>query len=400
MRLSSASDSRVTPPVEPAATSRLVLLASAAWLGHILAAGGITASQSLLALALLFSLIAWWRRELSPPWHRVLVPMALYVLASWGSALASADPLDGLDQANEWFHFSAFAVGLALMRTLPALRERAFAALAIIVTALAVMGLWQYFVLGHRTLEQRITGTTAHVMTFSGILLIGSLFVGVIALHRRSKLYGVAFLIGTVALALTFTRGAWLGWFTGAGVWLALYRPRWIAWSIPVLLLALSFAPMPLFSRFVSSFDTRQASNFDRLKMAESGWEMIRDRPIAGVGPGRIKETYPLYRAEDAPRFRIPHLHNNPLQIWAERGLAALMAVTAIFGVLIAAFLRMRRVPASRPWCDAALVTIGGFLVAGMFEFNFGDTEVLMVLLDVLAIAVAGGELSRRHVPN
>lgn len=364
-----------------------------AWLGHILAAGGITASQSLLAVALLLSIIGWWRSELASPWHRVLVPMALYVVASWGSALASADPVDGLDQANEWFHFSAFAIGLALMRSIPALRERAVAALAVVVTALSLLGLWQYFVLGHTTLEQRITGTTAHVMTFSGILLIGSLFIGVMAIHRRSLPYGAAFLIITTALALTFTRGAWLGWFTGAGVWLALYRPRWIAWSIPVLLLALVVAPMPLFSRLVSSFDTRQASNFDRVKMAQSGWEMIRDRPVAGVGPGQIKQTYPLYRAEDAPRFRIPHLHNNPLQIWAERGLAAIMAATAIFGVLIAWFLRKRRDPARRHWCDAGLVTIGGFLVAGMFEFNFGDTEVLMVLLDVMAIAVAGAEL-------
>lgn len=373
----------------------MVRFAALAWLGHILAAGGITAAQSMLAIALLFCIAGWWRGELVTPWHRAAVPMALYVLASWGSALASPDPLDGLDQANEWFHFSAFLVGISLIRTVPVLRERSLACFAFIISALAVLGLWQYFVLGHTTLEQRITGTTAHVMTFSGLLLVGSLFLGVIAMHRRSLLYGSAFAITSLALALTFTRGAWLGWLVGAVVWLAIHRPRWIAWSLPVVLIALVLAPMPLFSRLASSFDTRQASNFDRLRMAESGIEMIRDQPLSGVGPGQLKPTYTLYRSEDAPRFRIPHLHNNPLQIWAERGLGALMAVVALFGVFLISFWRSRSNPLARQWAEGGLVVISGFLVAGMFEFNFGDTEVLMGLLDVLAIAVAGAEAAR-----
>lgn len=381
----------MTPP------SRLVRYAGWAWLGHVVMAGGITASQSLLAIALLLCIAAWLRHELRSPWHRILLPMALYVAASWISAFASPRPLFALDQANEWFHFSSFAVGLALMRTDTTLRDRAVVSFAGVVGVLGALGLWQYFVLGHRTLEQRITGTAAHVMTFSGLMLVGALFLGVIALEKRSRICAVAAAVAAFALVLTFTRGAWIGWTAGALAWLALRRPRWIAWSVPVLLVLLVLSPMSIFGRLVSAFDTEQASNLDRIRMAQSGWEMIVDDPLSGVGPGQLKATYPLYRAEDAPRFRTPHLHNNPLQVWAERGLAALMAAVAIFIVAWRGLWRFRADPDRRVWCDAGLAAITGFVVAGMFEFNFGDTEVVFALLNVLTIAF--WSLERPDVP-
>ena len=67
----------------------------------------------------------------------------------------------------------------------------------------------------------------------------------------------------------------------------------------------------------------QQSSNLDRIRMAEAGVEIIKDYPLLGVGPANVKEVYPLYRKHDAPRFRIPHLHNNVIQLWAERGVLA-----------------------------------------------------------------------------
>ena len=60
--------------------------------------------------------------------------------------------------------------------------------------------------------------------------------------------------------------------------------------------------------------------------MTISGMEMVRDFPLTGVGLDMVDRLYPLYRRDDAPRWRVPHLHNNPVQIAAERGLPALAA--------------------------------------------------------------------------
>ena len=72
--------------------------------------------------------------------------------------------------------------------------------------------------------------------------------------------------------------------------------------AVPILTVGIALLPMSLFSRAVSSFDTRQSSNLDRIRMVQAGIEMIRDYPLLGVGPANVKEIYPLYRASDALR--------------------------------------------------------------------------------------------------
>ena len=77
--------------------------------------------------------------------------------------------------------------------------------------------------------------------------------------------------------------------------------------------------------------DLSDVSNYDRLCMAKAGIEMIADRPLLGIGPEMIPERYPIYRDPTAPRFWVPHLHDNLLQIAAERGLPALAAAVRGF---------------------------------------------------------------------
>ena len=77
-----------------------------------------------------------------------------------------------------------------------------------------------------------------------------------------------------------------------------------------------------------------------------------------------------------------PHLHNVPLQIAAERGLPAL-AIWLWFVVDAAARFHPRsagRRPCRR-WPTAGLACVIAMLAAGMFEYNFGDSEFLMLFL-------------------
>jgi O-antigen ligase len=149
---------------------------------------------------------------------------------------------------------------------------------------------------------------------------------------------------------------------------------------------------MPFFARFVSSFDPQQSSNLDRIRMAQAGVEIIADHPLFGVGPGNVKETYPLYRLPDAPRFRIPHLHSNPLQIWAERGVVTLFGWLLLVGLAVRQGLRQMREGGERSsWGLVGVVATVGLVIAGLFEFNFGDSEVTMNWLDLLAVAFAAG---------
>jgi putative inorganic carbon (hco3(-)) transporter len=386
---------RLIPPgvLPPSRSLRIAILS---YLAHILCEGWIGSSEGFLGIALIAAIIAWRRGELEVPFHPLYLPLALFSAASIVSALFAPRPLDSLMQAREWFPFLAFPLAVALytnVRGVTRLAVGAFLALAIFQSTL---GLAQYVFLGHDALERRITGTTAHVMTFSGILLpLSLLFISTSFSRAGRRSHWIAALLTTTALALSFTRGAWVGWAAGLLVIVAFRRIRLLPWLAPLFLLALTFSPEPIFARLVSSFDLRQTSVLDRIRMAEAGAAMVRDHPLFGVGPGNIKEFYPLYRKADAPRFRIPHLHSNPVQIWAERGILALAAWIALLVVFLReSAARRRQRPESAPWSEGGMAAAVGLAVAGLFEFNFGDTEVVLTMLDVWALTLALGGMA------
>jgi O-antigen ligase len=150
-------------------------------------------------------------------------------------------------------------------------------------------------------------------------------------------------------------------------------------------------APVPLLHRMTSIVDLRDTSNYDRLCMAEAGLRMVADRPLFGLGPQLVERRYPIYRTPTAPRYAVPHLHNNLLQLAAERGLPSLAAYLAMMaGSLCLAYRRYRQEGGRRgPRSDlylGVMLALFAFNVAGLFENNWGDTEVQRVVLFVMAI--------------
>ena len=104
---------------------------------------------------------------------------------------------------------------------------------------------------------------------------------------------------------------------------------------------------------------------------------------------------------DPARKPRTGHLHNNLVQIGAEHGLLGLGAWLWIW---IAFFAGAGRIYAALPPAradDRALVAgsiaaVAAFLVAGLFEYNFGDSEVIDLLWVVMGFPFAcAGEGSR-----
>jgi O-antigen ligase len=143
--------------------------------------------------------------------------------------------------------------------------------------------------------------------------------------------------------------------------------------------------------RATTMFDRADATARERLAMLSAGLTLVRAQPMLGVGPGQVKRLYPEYAPPEALRRHTSHLHNTPLQIAVERGLVGLALWLWIFVVFFVRSARvLRRLPAEAA-ADRALVAgsiaaIAAFLVAGLFEYNFGDTEVLLVALSIMAL--------------
>jgi O-antigen ligase len=361
------------------------------YLTHITFEGKTAVSEIAGSFAWVLLLSAIDRKQIRPSLHVLYYPLALYGIASTISALIAPRRLHLLGETMLWVKMLIFPAALILLREIPRVRQLALYAHAIFVTWIGSDGLFQYFLMGRRDLEHRITGTATHVMTYSGELLPLAILFTILFVHERKLWMIVPAFIPTFALLLTFTRSAWLAWAFAMGLILIISKPRWMAAVLPVALLLVALAPLPFFARLISTFDTKQESNLDRIRMVQAGVEIIRDYPLFGVGPANVKEVYPLYRMHDAPRLRVPHLHNNFVQIWAERGVIALTGYVLLLYFFIRECARAWKGRARR-WAQAGIAMAAALTCAGMFEFNFGDTEVFYLLLDVFALVIVNIE--------
>jgi O-antigen ligase len=141
--------------------------------------------------------------------------------------------------------------------------------------------------------------------------------------------------------------------------------------------------------RVYSMFDLKDPSNRDRLAMMQAGTAMVKDHPLTGVGPDMVTVLYPQYRVASAVNEHAPHLHNVPMQIAAERGLPALGLWFWFIGVTAWDLVRRMRTSADPSIAAAGLAALVSMCAAGMFEYNFGDSEFLILLLVLVTLPFA-----------
>ena len=118
------------------------------------------------------------------------------------------------------------------------------------------------------------------------------------------------------------------------------------------------------------------------------------------MGPDGIRHVYADYRDPSAVRPLNPHLHNVPIQIAAERGLPALAIWIWFIAVLIRDLLRKNRSSPMRSLPTAALAAVMAMLAAGMFEYNFGDSEFLMLFLLIVTLPYAADRVPASTAPS
>ena len=257
--------------------------------------------------------------------------------------------------------------------------------------ASAIVGVLQYSVFHYDNLGQRPQGTLTHYMTYSGVLmLVICVAAARLVFGSRDRIWPALVMPALVAaLTLTFTRNAWIGACAAVGLLFVLKDFRLTA-ILPVIVAALFvLAPQGVISRLTSTFDAQDPANQDRFAMIEVGARMVRDHPLTGVGPNMVARVYDTYRPDYAVNQTNPHLHNVPLQIAAERGLPALGVWLWFVISVTRALFRMFRTSPQTVLASAALAALAAMLAAGLFEYNFGDSEFLMLLLVLLTLPFA-----------
>ena len=243
--------------------------------------------------------------------------------------------------------------------------------------------------------------TLSGLTLLAGCILLAFLFEG----RGRERWLSAAAVIPFSAMVFTLTRGAYVGAVAAVIAYLVLRRPRGLLLVAPALVAVFLLLPPDVRHRAASIADPTDRTNRDRIAMARAGGRMIADRPVFGVGPELVKPYYTLYRDPDAPRWRVPHLHDNVIQIAAASGVfaaAAYLGLLALFFARVGSLLRVGRgtnvdLTSFGDQTRRAVIAAAAFLavaavsVAGLFEYNFGDKEVLMATLPLLALPFSRG---------
>jgi O-antigen ligase len=413
----------------------------------------IFASELLLLLSVAVLAVRILRRSASFP--RTPLDGPLLALAVWTLLAASfaSEPVVAHEESKKLVLFALLYVAVETL-ALREDRERVLAAALVGGLAQSGLMLLQRYALGFDELTRRPPGFLGHYMSAAGVtmallllaiarlatgprervraadlalplgVLLGVLAVAFAAVHGRGVIATRVFVLALAGLAgfmalsrgalaraapaavpyvvlpvavwalvVSQTRSAWIGTACGLGALgaLALLRaPRW-AWPA----LAAGAALVLLVPGAIRSRLTLvDESSRDRYYMWQAGLDMVMERPVFGQGPGMVEVVYPRFKWPEAPNPRQPHLHNNVLQIAAERGLPGLVFFLWWVGVAFLAALReARRAAVERRgarWAAAgALAALSAVFVAGLFEYNLGDSEVLMLVLLLTAVPFA-----------
>jgi O-antigen ligase len=372
----------------------LALLAFAAALQVSIFAG-----QVFLAIAGVLWLVLVLRRG-----ERIEVPGMFWPLAAYAvwTIIAAFDAVDRDVSLRDTKQLLLFAIIPIAYRLLPGRRSLTAVDVIITVGALeAVYGIIQYAILNFDNLGQRVQGSLTHYMTYSGVMMLVACTAAARIMFRQQDRTWAALVMPAllVALALTMTRNAWVGACVGIGLLFLLRDFRLVA-LLPVAAAAfLAIAPPHLTERLYSTFSLTDPTNRDRVAMMKSGVRIISDHPWTGVGPDGVRLVYASYRDAAAERQMNPHLHNVPLQIAAERGLPALAIWLWFIVVLIRDLARKTRSSPMRSLPTAALAGVVAMLAAGMFEYNFGDSEFLMLFLLLVTLPYAADRLPASTAP-
>jgi O-antigen ligase len=177
-----------------------------------------------------------------------------------------------------------------------------------------------------------------------------------------------------------------------------------------IVVIAFAVAPATTRERLRSVLDPHGETDSNRHRYVTfwTGVAMVQAHPWFGLGPEQIRQQFdayvPAYIKRPLPVGYYGHLHNIYVQYAAERGIPGLLLLLWVIGMTafdcFRTVLRIGKQPSQQLfWLHGTIAVIIGVLAGGLFEYNLGDSEVLMMFTSVVGLSYAAVDQACQQSP-
>lgn len=356
-------------------------------------------SISITQISFTIGTLAWLTKaHLTKSWKEVKgtavgVAILCFCLASILAVITAVDPSISLKPLKKILQFAVF---FWVVNTVTDEKQRDFLTRLLIFAGCvaALNGFWQAW---ETTVSYnvRVSGTMSIYMTFAGVLMLVGLFAFGRALFHNPKELWVLGAVGIIGfcLLLTLTRQAWVGFAAGSIFLLFNWKKKYLL-AIPLLLILLALlAPEAVKDRIYSLIDLKQDwTARARFFLWAGGWEIFKDHPITGCGFKCVDIIHSQYPDPSGYIARLKGMHNNFIQLLVDTGIIGFGAWISIWATYFFTLYKRLAQSANKNYKGLALgstAAVMGFLAGGVFETNFYDSEVAMLLYFIMGISLA-----------
>jgi putative inorganic carbon (HCO3(-)) transporter len=228
------------------------------------------------------------------------------------------------------------------------------------------------------------------------------------------------FAVNGASLVFTFSRGGWIGLVAASLVliallyyWWSIRMPVfWQIWSPWIILgtiatvfgLGMIFVE-PFRERFLSIFaDRKDSSNNFRRNVWTGVFDMIRARPLIGIGPGHnaFNQRYPIYQV---PGFSALSAYSIFLETIVETGFIGLACfiwlLIVSFNTALVQLQRLRAIQrVDAFWLIGAIAAMIGMLAHGLVDTVWYRPEVNTLWWLMLGLVASYWTPLRQHQPQ
>lgn len=360
----------------------------------------ISLSQIFLTLSLIFWLIMLIREKQKFIFPSFFWPLLVYAGLSLVSSFLSVNPEVSLKDSKELLLFLIVPIVYTGFSGKEVLKKANLALLASAYLSCLYSIFYFFF---KATSGERIPGFMGHVMTQAGLLLLFSCMALSMLIFSRDRiryLWGLGLLLSLAVLTLTFIRSSWIGLVVALSLILLIYKPRALI-LVPIAAgLFFLASPQPIKNRALSIFSLEQRSNKERIRLMRVGIKIIKDFPLFGTGPDTVETVFqnPKYELSEEDKRNV-HLHNNILQTGTERGIPTLLAWLTFMVWAFISLLKLlkNKDPTLYPFTVAALAALLALFTAGLFEYNFADSEITALFLYMITVPFSLARIQRKE---